>query len=50
LGVAAEASDIRHLGRVSLHQLASTVRSAGVRDMFGTSTGRDETTEPDDNR
>lgn len=42
--------NIRHLGRVGLHQLASTVRSAGVRDMFGNSADRDETAEPDDNR
>ena len=42
--------NIRHLGRVGLNQLATTVRSAGVRDMFGTGpgAGRDETTEPDD--
>ena len=42
--------NIRHLGRVGLNQLAATVRSAGVRDVFGTSSGRGEQSEPDDNR
>lgn len=42
--------NIRHLGRVGLSQLASTVRSSGVRDMFGAGSERDETAEPDDNR
>lgn len=40
--------NIRHLGRVGLHQLASTVRSAGMRDMFGVGADSGET-EPDDN-
>ena len=39
--------NIRHLGRVGLNQLATTVRSTGVRDMFGTNAGRDETADPD---
>ena len=47
--------NIRHLGRVGLGQLAATVRTVGGRDMFGTSTDRDdrggrEAAEPDDNR
>lgn len=41
--------NIRHLGRVGLHQLASTVRSTGMRDMFGTGADTGENAEPDDN-
>lgn len=40
--------NIRHLGRVGLHQIAETVRSAGVRDMFGASSAREERDEQRD--
>ena len=43
--------NIRHLGRMGMNQLASTVRSAGVRDMFGVSSTRDdEPGDPEDKR
>ncbi|MFN8053328.1 MAG: DUF3040 domain-containing protein [Acidimicrobiales bacterium] len=34
--------NIRHLGRVGMNQLANTVRSSGVRDMFGVPPGRED--------
>lgn len=41
--------NIRHLGRMGIQQLAETVRSAGVRDMFGvTPTSQDEPVDPDE--
>lgn len=40
--------NIRHLGRVGLHQMADAVRSAGVRDMFGASSGDDDRDEQRD--
>lgn len=40
--------NIRHLGRVGLDQLANTVRSSGVRDMFGTGAERDSSPDADE--
>lgn len=41
--------NIRHLGRMGIQQLAETVRSAGVRDMFGVApTAQDEPVDPDE--
>lgn len=40
--------NIRHLGRMGLHQLAATMRSTGVRDMFGVAPNRTDRAADDD--